>query len=115
VAAQSFLLTGGLPWLVSGDHTNGVLHDTVRSHCYLLDKAVEENALAKILGRPFDDNEVLGLARNVLIAIKQLPDESRNKFDEKWDYALAVITVFKPEPKSYYTTNGKGNKNFVLF
>jgi len=97
------------------DHIAGVLCDSVRSHNYLLEKAVDENARAKIVGNPFDDNELLGLARNVVLAIKALPKESQQRFDEQREYALGIIEYFRPAPKSYYTTSGKGNKNFVLF
>ena len=97
------------------DHIAGGLYDSVRSHTHLLEKAVDENARAKVLGDPFDDSVVVGLARNVMLAIKELPKESRQKFDDQRQYALDVIELFRPAPKSYYTTSGKGNKNFVLF
>jgi hypothetical protein len=97
------------------DYAAGVLYDSVRSHHYLLEQAVIENACAKIVGDPFDDNEVLGLARNVVLTIKALPKESQQRFEDQRQYALDMIEVFKPAPRSCYTTSGKGNKNFVLF
>jgi len=102
---------------MGGDYIAGILQDTVRSSYFLLEKTVEKNACAKIMGAPFDDNEVLGLAQNVMLAIEALPEASQQKFDEQWQYALDIIEVFKPDPKSCYTTSGKGNRNFnfVLF
>jgi hypothetical protein len=113
VVAQSFLLQDIFAGIMGGDN-QGLLCDSVRSHYYLLEKAVEGNACAKILGNPFDDSAVVGLARNVLVAIKQLPEESRNKFDKQWEYALDIITVFKPIPVSHYTASGKANVNLLF-
>ncbi len=97
------------------NYTTGILQDTVRSTYFLLDQAVNENARAKIVGNPFDDNAVVGLARDVLIAIKGLPEASRQRFDDQRAYALDMIELFRPAPKSHYTTSGKGNRNFILF
>jgi hypothetical protein len=99
---------------MGGDNIAGVSQDTVRSYYYLLEKAVEGNVRDKILGNPFDDSAIVGLARNVLVAIKQLPEESRNKFDKQWEYALDIITVFKPVPVSHYTASGKANINLLF-
>lgn len=78
------------------------IENNIRKNYGLLDKAVNANFRAKIIGRPFDDCKVTGIAQKVLAEINKLPKHLQRRLGDVSQYAQGVTSALNPLPAESY-------------